>query len=137
MIARISFDGVVREELEKKRSVIKDHVDIHVGGGLKEAKELFLSYVAKVDAIRGASGIFHPLRGHGDVKIKQVVELSGAGADDYISILHEEEDEHVEEPAEEVETVAVGKDDSGRKSRSGRGNKTKTRQRGTELTSIH
>lgn len=41
---------------------------------LKEAKEIFMAWVAKNSGIKGDSGIFHPLSGYGDIRIKSVVE---------------------------------------------------------------
>lgn len=44
-------------------------------GTLKEAKEIFMMWVAKSIGIKGDSNIFHPLSGYGDIKIKEVREL--------------------------------------------------------------
>lgn len=72
MIVRIHFEGVVKHE--KIRSIVKDYVDIHAGE-TKEAKEIFLSWIAKSMGIKGNSGIFHPLAGLGDIKIKSMENI--------------------------------------------------------------
>lgn len=41
----------------------------------KEAREIFMMWVAKGTAVRGDSNVFHPLAGYGDIKIKDVKEL--------------------------------------------------------------
>lgn len=73
MIVRIKFEGEVTEG--KKKSVLPDHIDIHVPPGeAQKAKEIFLDWTKKNAGIRGASGIFHPLLGDGRIKIKSVQE---------------------------------------------------------------
>ena len=88
MIARVHFTGITKKD--KTKSTLEDHVDIHVNSdGLKEAREIFSSWTAKGAGIRGASGVFHPLNGYGDVKIKSVTEVTKNGA----AVTEEEEDE--------------------------------------------
>jgi len=79
MIARVKFEGVT--ESNGTRSVLTDYVDIHVAPdkGLLHAKNIFLGWIGHGTALRGAdNGVFHPLMGHGDIKIKSVVEMVGA-----------------------------------------------------------
>lgn len=103
MIARIHFTGITKKD--KTKSTLEDHVDIHVNAdGLKEAREIFSSWTAKGAGIRGASGVFHPLNGYGDVKIKSVTEVTKTGA----STLEEVEEEDEQEP-ETIEEVVPAK----------------------------
>ena len=78
MIVRVKFEGIV--EFDGTRSILPDYVDIHMAPekGLLHAKEIFLSWLSKGTAIRGADNdVFHPLSGWGDIKIKNVVEMVG------------------------------------------------------------
>lgn len=76
MIARIKFEGTVKDG--KKKSTLPDYVDIHVPPeGLNTAKEIFLNWVEIGAGIKGESGVFHPLRGNGKIKIESVTEIDG------------------------------------------------------------
>ncbi len=78
MLVRIKFEGIV--EFDGTKSTLPDYVEIHVAPekGLLHAKEIFLSWMAKGTAIRGAdTNVFHPLSGWGDIKIKSIVEMVG------------------------------------------------------------
>jgi hypothetical protein len=78
MIVRVHFEGIV--ENNGTKSVLSDYVDIHIAPdkGLLRAKEVFLNWTAKSGGIRGANtGVFHPLGGWGDIKVKRVVEIAG------------------------------------------------------------
>ena len=75
MIVRISFTGITKND--KHKSTLEDYIEIHIGG-VKEAKEAFSTWTRGC-GIRGASGIFHPLNGYGDVKIKAITEVTKTG----------------------------------------------------------
>lgn len=74
MIVRVEFFGIVIEG--GKRRKMRDHVDIHAGT-VKSASNFFKSVLVSnnVMAVRGDSGVFHPLRKEGKIEvigIKQV-----------------------------------------------------------------
>lgn len=71
MIIRITFEGIVKSG--KKRSILPDHLDIHAAS-IDGVKEMFLGWVVGAKAIRGDSGIFHPVENGGEIKIKSVKE---------------------------------------------------------------
>jgi hypothetical protein len=97
MIARVSFTGITKKD--NKRSTLEDHIDLHAND-LKEAREIFSSWT-KAGGIRGASGIFHPLNGYGDVRIKAVTEMSKTSA----GVLEEVEEEDPDSTITEVVDV--------------------------------
>ncbi len=75
MIARVKFEGVVKDG--KKKSILPDYVDIHVPPDcLKEAKSMFEFWLGKnVYAIKGESGVLHPLGDGCSIKVTEVVEV--------------------------------------------------------------
>jgi hypothetical protein len=77
MIARIKFEGIIRGP--KKKSVLPDHIDIHVAPDcLEEAKEIFESFLAKSTlGLKGSSGVFHPLGTGCSIKFTSVEEVEG------------------------------------------------------------
>lgn len=80
MIARIRFEGIVKDG--KKKSVLPDHVDLHVPpGDSKYPETIFRGWIEDPRAlgIRGDSGVFHPLRHYGEIKILGVFELDAVG----------------------------------------------------------
>ena len=64
MIARVKFEGVVKSG--EKKYILPDFVDIH-SPNQREALEMFKFWTGK-GAIRGASGIFHPLGVDGEIR---------------------------------------------------------------------
>lgn len=72
MIARIKFDGVVKDS-EKKTSM-SDHIDIH-SVDLETAKSTFERWVSTGVGIKGDSGVFHPIGSGGEIKFKKIEEV--------------------------------------------------------------
>lgn len=69
ILAEVPFEGIVGKHKQL------DTARIHCTG-LKEAKEIFMRWVSRAEGIRGESGIFHPLAGYGDIRIKgNIIEL--------------------------------------------------------------
>lgn len=74
MLARIRFEGIIKNE--KKKSVLPDHVDIHVPpDGLITARTIFDEWILKAEGIKGETGVFHPLGVFGTIRVIEVVEV--------------------------------------------------------------
>lgn len=62
----VHFEGIVGTHK------VHDKAPLHAAN-VKEAKEIFLRWVARADGIRGER-CFHPLAGYGDIKVIDVKE---------------------------------------------------------------
>lgn len=73
MIVRIKFEGIIFAG--KKKQVLADFVDIH-SASPTSAKVVFLNWVDMGAGVKGNSGVFHPLKGDGEIKLLNVAERS-------------------------------------------------------------